>query len=1015
MTWPLTPVPRQFCYDAPMFQKGTCRHHTQSAWKTGGGALVAIAVLEALLTAAAPNAERPAGPLAPAAALQSFQLQADFRIELVAAEPLVQDPVAIAFDAAGRLFVAEYPEFNQYRFPAARRRMGRIKRLRDRDGDGTFDEATLVAEVPFPTGLIAHRDGVLVAAAPELLFFPDRDDDGTADEKQIVLTGFGRDFAGGGIFNSLRWGLDNRIHMATGFAGGAVRSPQLPADQAVSIRQRGLILNPRTWSFATTSGGGQFGLGMDDDGNKFLCSNVRPLQFLSYDDRYTQNNPFFSPPPPAININAEPALAPLHRLSPLEPWRVLRSRVAGSQRRNDPEAARSGGVFTSASGITVYRGDAFPKTFYGNLFVGEVANNLIYRARLESTSFGWRAYRADKDAEFLASRDPWFRPVQFANGPDGALYVVDMYRELIEGAAFVPESSLQDIDASRGTARGRIYRILPRNKSAKPLPSLASQNTAELVALLSHRNAWHRETAARLLVERQDHRAIPLLADLAQSAKDPTTRLHALYALQSQDVLNEQHVAAALRDSSPRVRKHALLLGEPHLPASLELQEIVRTMADDPSSRVRLQLAFTLGSNDFPFRFNPLKQLLLGNPETPLVITAIQSALRRGVGSMLAQLTRDSHVVRNPRLHPVLHQLAAQAGTQGEASEIAPALEALALLETSEPALSRQLQQRLLSRLPPDHNILKNATNDIPQLLKMLLQQAQQTAINSTTNLDHRLEAIRTLGIGDLEKENKFAVFEQLLTPEQPIEIQTTAAITLARFKDQSVSTLLLHAWPRMTPRVRRTAVETLFSRPQWLQALLAAVRTNIVAASEIDPSRIRLLLTQSKPPLTDHLQQLFSHHRLENRQQVIDRYQIAVEKSGDPISGKLIFKRSCASCHRFQGQGTAVGPDLETIQQRPKETLLVDILDPSRTMKPQYQSYTVQTTQGQLFTGIVVNETANALKMQQADGSRLEILRIDIESLQSTGVSYMADGLEQQIDINAMADLLAFLQPKQP
>ena len=998
-----------------MFRTGTCRHHTQSAWTTGAITLVVVAVLETLLVAAAPNAEPSAGPLAPAAALQSFQLHADFRIELAAAEPLVEDPVAIAFDSAGNLLVAEYPEFNQYRFPPARRRMGRIKRLRDKNGDGTFDEVTVIAEVPFPTGVIAHRDGVLVAAAPDLLYFPHPENDETEDKKQVVLTGFGRDFAGGGIFNSLRWGLDNHIHMATGFAGGAVRSPKHPEDKAVSLRQRGLILDPRTWSFATTSGGGQFGLGMDDDGNKFLCSNVRPLQFLSYDDRYIQANPFFSPPLPATNINAEPALTPLFRLSPLEPWRVLRSRIAGSQRRNDPEAARSGGVFTSASGITVYRGDAFPNKFYGNLFVGEVANNLVYRARLESTDFGWRAYRADKGTEFLASRDPWFRPVQFANGPDGALYVVDMYRELIEGAAFVPESSLQDLDASRGTSRGRIYRILPRNKSTKPLPSLTSHNTAQLVKLLSHRNVWHRETAARLLVERQDRRARPLLADLAQNAKSPTTRLHALYGLQSQNFLNEQHVAVALRDSSPRVRKHALLLGESHLPKSLELQELVQTMADDPSSRVRLQLAFTLGSSSSSFRFNPLKRLLKENPEAPLVITAVQSALRHGVGSMLSQLTGDSDVVRDPQLHPVLHKLASQAGAQGEESEIATALEALALLETSKPALSRQLQQRLLSSLPPDHNILKNATSDIPQLLAMLLEQAQLTALNSATNLDLRLEAIRTLAIGDLEKGNKSAVFEQLLTPEQPIEIQATAAVTLARFKDKTVSTLLLDAWPRMTPRVRRTAVETLFSRPHWLQALLAAVQTNTVAASEIDPARIRLLLTQATPPLTAQLHQLFSHQQLENRQQVIDRYQTAIERKGNPVSGQLVFKRSCASCHRFQGQGNEVGPDLETIQQRPAETLLVDILDPSRAMKPQYQSYTVQTTQGQLFTGMVVNETANALKMQQADGRRLEILRIDIESLKSTGVSYMADGLEQQISIKAMADLFAFLRSQQP
>ena len=196
---------------------------------------------------AAPAAPPPAGPLVPAAALQSFQLHADFRIELAAAEPLVEDPVAIAFDAAGSLFVAEYPEFNQYRFPAARRRMGRIKRLRDRNGDGKFDEVTVIAEVPFPTGVIAHRDGVLVAAAPDLLYFPHPDNDETEDKKQVVLTGFGRDFAGGGIFNSLRWGLDNHIHMATGFAGGAVRSPKNHKHKSVTLPQRGVIMDPPTW------------------------------------------------------------------------------------------------------------------------------------------------------------------------------------------------------------------------------------------------------------------------------------------------------------------------------------------------------------------------------------------------------------------------------------------------------------------------------------------------------------------------------------------------------------------------------------------------------------------------------------------------------------------------------------------------------------------------------------------------------------------------------------------------
>ena len=534
-----------------------------------------------------PETSSAAKPLEPVDALRAFKLHPGFRIELAAAEPLVQDPVAMSFDASGSLFVVEYPEFNHYKIPQGSQRTGRVRRLQDTDGDGRFDEATVFVKVPFATAVTCYKGGVFVGAPPDILYCRDTDGDGVADEKRVVLTGFGRDFAGGGLLNSFRWGIDNRIHIATGFAGGRIRRPNQPESAAIDIRGRGVILDPRSLDFELTSGGGQHGLAVDDLGRKFLCSNVYPLQQLVYDDRYAARNPFFAPPRAARNINAEDPLASLKRISPLEPWRVTRSRLAADSDRKDSEEARAGGVFTSASGITMYRGDAFPDEFYGNLFVGEVANNLVYRARLELRGIEQAARRADPDAEFLASRDNWFRPVQLANGPDGALYVVDMYRQLIEGAAFVTPESLKKLDPSLGTDRGRIYRIVPREYQRRPWPLLAKLDTPKLVRLFEHPNSWHRDTAARLLSERQAPASIGPLTEIVRNSKSPQARILALYSLRALDVLSHVLLRGSVDDASPRVREHAIRLAESSTEESPSLRQALLGRVTDPDLRVR--------------------------------------------------------------------------------------------------------------------------------------------------------------------------------------------------------------------------------------------------------------------------------------------------------------------------------------------------------------------------------------------------------------------------------------------
>ena len=458
-------------------------------------------------------------PQEPAEALGTFQVPDGFRIETVAAEPLVRDPIAIAFDEDGRMFVVEFPEYNHQHAGWKVPRNGGVKMLVDTDQDGRFDQSTVYVDgLASPTAVACWNGGILVGAAPEILFCKDTNGDGRADVRKVLFTGFGvsENRGGGARLNSFRWGLDHRFHLSTSFSGGDVRRADDDEASAVSLRNRSFAFDPQTLEFAATSGSGQHGLAIDDWGRMFTCNNSDPFRLVMYDSRYLADNPHVEAPADLLSIAADGKFTKLHRISPLESWRVERTqrRTQGSYRGSD-EGGAPAGFFTSATGVTVYRGDAWPERFRGDIFVGEVSNNLVHRARLTSKGLALVAEQADGEREFLASRDVWFRPVELANAPDGNLYVVDMYRELIETALALPPDVLAAIREGAGVDRGRIYRIVPVGFEQRLLPKLGAATTTELVSLLEHENGWHRDTAARLLFERQDRAAIAPLKALA--------------------------------------------------------------------------------------------------------------------------------------------------------------------------------------------------------------------------------------------------------------------------------------------------------------------------------------------------------------------------------------------------------------------------------------------------------------------------------------------------------------------
>jgi putative membrane-bound dehydrogenase-like protein len=851
---------------------------------------------------------------------------------------------------------------------------------------------------------------VFVGAVPDLWYLKDTDGDGKADVKRQVLTGFDRDKAGEGMLNSFRWGPDNRFHIATGLAGGSLKPADKPDAKPVLVRRQNIRFDPRTGGFEPTSGGGQHGLTLDDWGDTFVCDNSNPIQFLAYDARYAARNPFVVAPSPVVDVNAAGRHPNLHRISPPEPWREVRTRLRKDKLvPGSDEGGRPFGFFTGATGVTVYRGDAFPAEFRGNVFVGEVANNLVYRAKLEPKGLGWSAVRAETGREFLASKDVWFRPVQFANGPDGCLYVVDMYRELIEGAAFLPPQLVKLVNLAGGIDRGRIWRVVPEGFTRPKPPQLGKATTAELVALLNHPNGWHRDTATRLLDQRQDKTAVGPLRGTASGAADPRARMHALYTLRGLGGLGTGHLLVSLRDPDPRVRVHALRLGE-GFDLSAGLRNRLKELVDDPDPRVRYQLAFTLGVFRDDRLTESLGKLARKDAADPWVRLAILCSANDRGGAVFANLLRDAEARQASGVKELLLALAAQTAAANRADEVAEVVKAIGALPDSERAFARELVGAFVSKLPPAARVrfARLAAGKAGVILKDLLADAAKTAADEKAQPAARAAAIRTLGLGT------FADAQPLLAASlavrQPPPVQLAALEVLGRFDSAEVPGVVLAAWPGMSPPIRATATETLLSRPAWVNALLDAVEKGAVRPTDLDPARVQVLRQSADEKVRGRATKLFAGAAMSKRADVIARYQKSLELKGDPAKGKAVFKETCAACHRLEGVGEAVGPDLASITNRGAEAVLTNILDPNREVLPQYYTYVLTTDADVIVTGMISAETANTVTIRKADGTSETVQRVNIASLRSTGLSAMPEGLEDKLDIQAMADLLAYL-----
>lgn len=715
--------------------------------------------------------------------------------ELVAAEPLVSSPVALAWDETGHLFVAEMRDYPNDRDG------GSVRRLEDRDGDGHYENATVFADrLPFPNSVLPWNGGVLVTAAPDLWFLKDTDGDGIADQRRVLFTGFG---TGNQQLraNGLYWGLDGWIYGANGRSDGEIRPGGDSNAPAVSLRGRDFRFRPDTGEFETLAGRSQFGHARDDWGNRFLSWNTIPLRHEVIPDNFLARNPATAAANPL-----QDGLPPRDRgdVFPLTPPPLVFNNESGNH-------------FNALSGLHVFRGNALGPAYAGNAFVGESLRNLVHRRVLVPDGPTFRAERGEEGREFLASTDPWFHPVGFATGPDGALYIADFYRRFVEHPDWVAREMRERTPWSEGREYGRLWRIRRRNAPRKhdfPLGT-NSPSLTKLIQGLDHTNGWHRDTAHRLLVGRRDPATIPLL-------------------------------------------EHSILSGTSRTPEG--------TVAS-------LHAWWILGGNSLE------------------VLRAVSRADQGSINAAAAQLIG----------HALARINAVPGGTE---SESAARLQQLAL------ALARHPEPRV--RL---HALI---------------------ALGSLKNDSVRESELASIAAGTTNHWLLLAIASSSRSPE-----------------------LAARALPVPIP-----------SRPA-------------PAPSNPNPDRVA----------------------------VIARFEPALGLKGDAAQGAVLVARLCLSCHYLQGRGLRVGPDLSGAGIRPADTLLIDLLDPSRQVAPDYVAYEIQRASGDPLTGLIASETATRLTIRAPGSPDTSVARSEVLEFRPSGRSLMPEGLEQGLEAQDLANLLAFLR----
>lgn len=948
-----------------------------------------------------------AGPIEPSAAIKLFQIEPGLAIELVASEPMIVDPVAISFDELGRMYVVEYRDYPNG--PGnGKPNLSRIKLLEDTDGDGRMDRGHVFADnLSFAQGVMAWKGGILVTSWPYLMFLKDSDGDSRADIFERLFEVANQKTNPQLRMAHPRWGPDNWIYITNGLAGTVVSSAGNP-DQKVTIGRHDFRFHPRTHEFEPETGFGQFGNTFDDWGNRFFCSNRNPVMYAIIPYQAIRRNPF------AVITQGYDDVAPSGGDAKIYP-------IA----ETTTTAYSHTGTHTAACGVTVYRGDLLGPEYANNVFVCDPTGYLVTRSILRPHGVSFRAERARPKQDFLASTDTWFRPVSLSNGPDGGLYVVDMYRAVIEHPEYMvgyfSKEHIASLDFRAGDDRGRIYRI--RRTGAKPRPYAPPKSTGDCVALLSDPNGWRRELGQRLVVERQATQAAGSLEKLIANADDPRARLQALWTLDGLARISPAILRQAVNDRDPRVQEHAIRIAASQLKADPGLLAVLQQHVKHDSARVRLQLTLAAGElNDSTTHDGRLALLTCGDTADQWIRRAVLCSCSNFAGAVLTfNINRFSFdpqtTVDRAELTIALAEIV---GARGDEMELARAFN---LLEGDNESTFSWWQAALLTGLgrglerhrgglgstslagllarPPKQLVA------IAPVARKVIEGSIRVALDKQRPYRDRIGAIQLMAFLPVNQSRK--AIAELLDPAEPADIHAACVDALRGAPE--AATLLIDRWGQLSPRAQASSLDLLLQRGNTIRATLEAM-----AAGKINPAAVNLddrtrLLNSGDKQIQALAQKLFGGAVSANRQAVAATYKKALTAKSDPVAGHKAFQKVCAACHRISGEGHNVGPDISDVRNKTKETLLSDIMDPNRSVEPRWVEYTVATQDGRVITGLLAGDSGPAILLRRSEGKEESIPRAQIESMRASGKSIMPEGVEKDLSVQEVADLLEFLK----
>ncbi|MBP87100.1 MAG: hypothetical protein CMJ64_10350 [Planctomycetaceae bacterium] len=943
-----------------------------------------------------------APPQSPDESLKKLKTEPGLKVELFAAEPLVMDPVAIAFDQRGRMFVVEYGDY-PIGPPEGEPPLSRVVLVEDNDGDGRADRRRVFADrLNFAHSLLPFDDGILVGAQTQILFLKDSDGDDKADVRQVFFDGFVPAHPQMQIGNP-RWGLDNWIYL--NYGPGKITSATSP-DRPLDMPRTEFRFHPLSREFGPASGLGQFGNTIDNWGHRFFCTNRNPIMTAILPQSVVNRNPF------AVIPRAHYDVGPSGGDTRVYPLVEMKSNYLSHA-----------GTHTSACGVTAYRGDLFAEEFQHSVFACEPIGHLVTRSIIKPDGVALTAERARPKADFLASSDTWFRPASLATGPDGALYVADMYRLWVEHPKFLPKEIAKKLDWRAGEDRGRIYRIVPEKVTRKPYKP--PQTIEDLVRQLTDSNGWRRQLGQRLLIERQSKQAAPALRELLTNSDAALTRLHAIWTLDGLAELTPDDVTRALDDEDALVRRDAVRLLGRRTKKHPRLFDKLAKLANDDDIRVRFQVALALGETDEARGAQLLTAIALRDGNDRWCSAAIlTSAEKRSAAIIAGLLKHDTFAERGESARiGLIRDLATVVGSRGDQDELASLMQTLASTDQNGAWWQAAALSGLAAGLPRHRGSLGRTSLPAlvvrpPQRLsksvghvRELLQRTHDVALNCDLPVVDRLAAIELLGYQPFNKAS--AAFEKLLANNQPLDVQLACVDAMRRNGNEGAAAIVLDRWPTLGPTVRGPALALVWRRSATIQKAL-----ELMADGKINPSVVSLdhrvrLLKNSNEKIRELSVRLFGGAVSANRREVAQKYRPALTMTASAASGLKVFERICAKCHKIDGKGFEAGPDISDVHNRSREALLYDILDPNAKVEPRFTDYSVVLVDGRIFNGLMVSETVDAVVLNQAENKQQVIARNDIEMIRASGKSLMPEGVEKEITIQQMANLLEYLKAR--